>query len=295
VLPICNVRPNLVTVLWSFLDDRRLVLDEPTEVLGVRAISSLLADAREGDEQQQEGCESLLAIDYSDSVSVPSKDFDLFTHDRPEEVWWDIRHLTELEDVIGNVTNVIPERLPVIVAVPLVIPLEDRDEVADVPVEQRSHFNSRGLHSCPPPIARYDSFFDCRDASSATDTKSSATSLVLPDAPIQDPGRNSKSVGDVFESSDSFVFGHSPLDGAGHESKDVDIGFDGFDACPHHEPAIDGRPQAFDVPDEVLRLGTAGPTLERLQIAYVTVAEVRSKTTELVGAAPMAIPPEVCR
>src|SRR5204863_102319 len=75
----------------------------------------------------------------------------------------------------------------------------------------------------------------------------------------------------------------------------MDVRLDGLHAQAHHQSVIDGRPEALDVADEVLRGRRHRPLLQRGEIRDAPLAEVCDQTAELLRASPVVVPPQVPR
>ena len=111
----------------------------------------MLDDILGGVQKQLESSKSLLAIDHVADGDEARGDELLVKHDRPEKMWRWCRAVAgrRVKEAFSDCAHVFPERLPLLVKVPHVWPLEQRHDVTDVVAEDPCWSECLSLHCSP--------------------------------------------------------------------------------------------------------------------------------------------------
>ncbi len=143
-------RPDLVDLV-GMLGDRCIVEDKYAQRLGVHRRAVLLDHRLSRVEQQLQRRQPLLAVDHMPHGDEARRDPLLIQDDRPEEVRGDrqaaVRVGGGIHQLLGQRTDILPERVPLVVSGPHVRPLEERYDIADVRAEETSGGQCLCLHS----------------------------------------------------------------------------------------------------------------------------------------------------
>ena len=143
-------RPHLEDVVVGTCDGPA-VEDQRRHGVGVLLPAVLLHHQLGGVQQQLERGEPLLPVDNVAHVDEPDWHRSLLDDDRAEEVRRDVRQVEwaqvgRLDQPLGDGPDVVPERLPLILLIPDVWSLEERDHIAGGAGEELERRQRLRLH-----------------------------------------------------------------------------------------------------------------------------------------------------
>lgn len=137
-------RPDLEHRIGLALREVRAVLDQITEDVCLLGRSELPEGRRSRSDEQLNRSKPLLAVDDLAKLELTSTERNQFNDDSPEKVNRQLVATRGCSSSLGrfnigldNLEDIAPEWFPLALALPGVAPLEDRNDVPDIPAEDR--------------------------------------------------------------------------------------------------------------------------------------------------------------